>query len=201
MTVFGEGFLIFPRIRLGFVHPIFRNQPEGLSNGRTTGHYENYFPQSGDGFIVISNRNAKRSARKGGAFLYPDRFRMKKLVAIALLVSTSIFSGCSVDWNDEKDKKITELEKRNAELEKSKDDMSFERRQECAKYIKPIEDEYRRLEKGGIYYFISLQEVFYSTSNATCYAVTWSKDQIGEYDEIKNVFTGERTIYKRFEKT
>ena len=65
-------FLIFVNFRVRLpANPIPRNQPEGFSNGRTTGHYRNRIPHSGDGFIVVSNRNAKRSARKGGAFLYP----------------------------------------------------------------------------------------------------------------------------------
>ena len=42
---------------------------------------------------------------------------MKKLLPF-LLISSLILSACSIDWNDEKNKKIAELEKTKEQLEK-----------------------------------------------------------------------------------
>lgn len=66
---------------------------------------------------------------------------MKKVLLSIFLVL--ILSSCSIDWNWEKDKKITEqnnqilkLEKQVEELKKEKENDLFEKKQECAKYNK-----------------------------------------------------------------
>ena len=56
---------------------------------------------------------------------------MKKIFPI-LLISALLLSSCSIDWNDEKDKKISELEKQINQLsEKSKNDV-FQKRNFCS---------------------------------------------------------------------
>lgn len=54
---------------------------------------------------------------------------MKKLTL--LLIPLLFLSSCSIDWNDEKDKKIAELEKQVTELKEKNDDESFKRNKEC----------------------------------------------------------------------
>jgi len=47
---------------------------------------------------------------------------------------TFVLSSCSIDWNDEKDKKITELENKVEEIIKEKESDLFNKKQECKKY-------------------------------------------------------------------
>lgn len=58
---------------------------------------------------------------------------MKKIIVL-LIMLTSVLSSCSIDWNDEKDKRILELEKTNALLQVEIKDDLFEKKQECKKY-------------------------------------------------------------------
>lgn len=45
---------------------------------------------------------------------------MKKYIPL-LLITSLLLSSCSIDWNDEKDKRIAELEEKIAEIKSSKD--------------------------------------------------------------------------------
>lgn len=62
-----------------------------------------------------------------------------------LLIPILLLSSCSIDWNDEKDKKITELEKQvreqKEEIKKVKDDELFKKQQECQKYLSKLAGE------------------------------------------------------------
>ena len=50
-----------------------------------------------------------------------------------LLIPLLFLSSCSIDWNDEKDKKIVELEKQVTELKEKNDDEIFKKNIECSK--------------------------------------------------------------------
>lgn len=61
---------------------------------------------------------------------------MKKFIGI-LLISTFLLSACTIDWNNEKDAKIAELEKQISEAKKV--DNLFQKKQDCLKYKSEIE--------------------------------------------------------------
>jgi len=63
---------------------------------------------------------------------------MKKLLAVGMIVLFNLTS-CSIDWNNEKDTKINELEKQITEVKKEKPEEDlFKRKQECIKYEQEI---------------------------------------------------------------
>lgn len=79
---------------------------------------------------------------------------MKKSLAIGMIVLFGLTS-CSVNWNNEKDTKISELEKR------VQDDL-FKKRQECAKYKDEIESDIKnRWDEEFV-------ELFYSPVRHSC---------------------------------
>ena len=82
-----------------------------------------------------------------------------------LLIPLLFFSSCTIDWNDEKDKKITELEKQIQ-------DDTFKKKQECANYIPTIENKIKTKEKDlnieNDFYSETISEVFYSPIKKTC---------------------------------
>jgi hypothetical protein len=82
-----------------------------------------------------------------------------------LLIPLLLLSSCAIDWNDEKDKKI-------AELEKQIQDDSFKKKQECSKYIPILENKIKEKEKNlnvdGVFYNETINEVFYSPIKQTC---------------------------------
>ncbi len=79
-----------------------------------------------------------------------------------------LLSSCTIDWNDEKDKKI-------AELEKQVQDDTFKKKQECASYINRIEEENEKNQKllstNWDFYSSTLDEIFYSKKYSTCIAI------------------------------
>ena len=56
-----------------------------------------------------------------------------------LLIPILFLSSCSIDWNDEKDAKIAELEKQVTELKNVSNPLIFERQKECLTYKSEIE--------------------------------------------------------------
>ena len=84
---------------------------------------------------------------------------------LLLLIPVIPLSSCSIDWNDEKDAKI-------AELEKQIQDDTFQKKQECAKYIPTIENKIKTKEKDlnieKDFYNETISEVFYSPIKKTC---------------------------------
>lgn len=73
---------------------------------------------------------------------------MKNL--IFLLIPLLFLSSCTIDWNDEKDKKIVELnvkiEAQKEEIKKVKDDNLFMKKQTCLKYNDAIEKDLKDKE-------------------------------------------------------
>jgi uncharacterized membrane protein (DUF106 family) len=47
------------------------------------------------------------------------------------LIPLLLLSSCTIDWNDEKDKKITELQKQVQELKEKNNDELFKKNKEC----------------------------------------------------------------------
>lgn len=82
---------------------------------------------------------------------------MKKYIPI-LLITSLLFSACSIDWNDEKDIKI-------AELEKQVQDDLFEKKKDCGSM--EIDNDIKKnwWEFAKDY---SIEEIFYSPIKETC---------------------------------
>lgn len=51
-----------------------------------------------------------------------------------LLIPLLFLTSCTIDWNDEKDKKIAELEKQVQDLKNTSSPFIFERQKECLTY-------------------------------------------------------------------
>lgn len=97
---------------------------------------------------------------------------MKKIFPI-LLISAFLLSSCSIDWNDEKDKKISELEKQINQLsEKSKNDV-FQKRNFCS-------NQYDSLKK-NLLWWKKLMEVFYSPVKDSCLYIYQVDEQNGDF--------------------
>lgn len=94
-----------------------------------------------------------------------------------LLIPLILLSSCTIDWNDEKDKKIAELEKQITELKEKNDDELFKKKQECSKYTEKLkaeaEKETEDMTKALIdtIYYKELKEIFYSKNKNSCFAV------------------------------
>ncbi len=110
---------------------------------------------------------------------------MKKIISLSLL-SILLLSSCSIDWNDEKDKKISsqndkisKLEKQLEDNKKEKEDDLFKKKQECIKLtdslIKKTEETWK--EFPTLWKF-SFEQVFYSTKYNNC---LWIKNSSHEY--------------------
>jgi len=90
---------------------------------------------------------------------------MKKIFIIWIILSL-LLSSCSIDWDNEKDKKI-------AELEKQIQNDTFKKKQECAEDKLKMEKEwYSTIEKiwkaTGDPYSWEVSEIFYSKKLNTC---------------------------------
>lgn len=87
-----------------------------------------------------------------------------------LLIPLLLLSSCTIDWSDEKDKKITELEKQIQ-------DDTFSKKQECLKYEVIVKEKYNDDEN---YYF---SNIFYSNKYDSClYRI--SRKNPGPYTHI-----------------
>ena len=124
---------------------------------------------------------------------------MKKYIPI-LLVTSLLLSACSIDWNDEKDKKITELQ---AEIEND----VFKKKQECQKYQEEVERRIQKSEKElndiWDHYNETINEIFYSKSKKTCYALIsslWIREKkandIERYNIILDILSNDSTNYR-----
>ncbi len=82
-----------------------------------------------------------------------------------LLIPLILLSSCTIDWNDEKDKKIAELEKQNIELKTKDDDEIFRKNIECSN-----KDLWDTKDLSGI-------QVFYSSKYKSCILVATIEDE------------------------
>lgn len=112
---------------------------------------------------------------------------MKKILTIFL--TFFLLSSCSIDWNWEKDKKISELEKQISELNKKLESDLFKKKQECVEYKEEMLKFAKKYYKVQEYESkLEIEEIFYSTKNNSCYFTTI-------LDEGKNKF---KTIFDYF---
>ena len=134
---------------------------------------------------------------------------MKKYIPLFLITSL-LLSACGIDWNDEKDTKI-------AELEKQVQDDTFQKKQECQKYKNDIEKwinekiQENKKSSAYIYYNKTLGEIFYSKNKKTCIALIGemyqyqSKNNIAnnmqEYDTILDILNNDLTSYSLKDKS
>ena len=100
-----------------------------------------------------------------------------------------IVSGCSIDWNDEKDRKIAELNERISKLESEKKELAdnfeksesqafklkeefkqdaFEKKQECSKFFHDYEKYLRSENPPELFERTLVLEIFYSSKMNTC---------------------------------
>lgn len=96
---------------------------------------------------------------------------MKKHLIIWFLISSFLLGSCSIDWKDEKDKKIDDLEKQVQELKKENENDIFKKKQECEKYKDQIEIKENELNN-------NLKELFYSNKYSSCLYSVQSKNQM-----------------------
>lgn len=119
---------------------------------------------------------------------------MKKILPI-LLVTVFLLSSCSIDWNDEKDKRISEVEKQNMELKSQLNIVIFEKQKECLTYNQEISNLLKMvvdmkasfgLQKYDEFDSEILEDIFYSPKHQSClYSVKklkmyWKNEAIGE---------------------
>jgi hypothetical protein len=89
-----------------------------------------------------------------------------------LLIPLLLFmTSCTIDWNDEKDAKIAELEKQVTEMKEKNEDDLFKKKQECLKLFQDsywvwIYQEYKEVKT----------DIFYSNTINNCVLVLegWS---------------------------
>ena len=92
-----------------------------------------------------------------------------------LLIPLILLSSCTIDWNDEKDAKITTLEKQVTELKEKNDDELFKKRQECSSLFDSINF---RLKNYKSDYTFELEEVFYSPKLGQCVYIDYFQSDI-----------------------
>jgi hypothetical protein len=128
-----------------------------------------------------------------------------KIIFLPILLSF-IFSGCTVDWNNELKNQNESLKTEVAELRKTIDDESFSKKQECVKYKDKFEQDLKIKEKElrSEDYFRNetLVEIFYSKHAKSCFAVSqylerWKSDTTLDSDGyyITDLLSGDVTIY------
>lgn len=113
-----------------------------------------------------------------------------------LLIPLIWLSSCTIDWNDEKDKKITELEKQVIELKEKNDDELFKKQQECQSYLWKMQDS-DSFSNFGDENWIFINRIFYSEVKNTCIyqskwnGLKWNKLWIWQCFLTKNILTNE----------
>ena len=97
-------------------------------------------------------------------------------LTIILIPLLFFMTSCTIDWNDEKDKKIAELEKQlieqKEEIKKWKEDDLFDKKQKCLGYKNEIEKDLKDKEAKDWEWVYTLEQVFYSISKNECYFVS-----------------------------
>ena len=101
-----------------------------------------------------------------------------------LLIPLILLSSCTIDWNDEKDTKIAELEKQNNQELSSKNTDLFEKKQKCNEILKDLSSKIGTWE--------SINEVFYSKKMDTC--IVYKTEENGAF-RLYDGLTGEYIIW------
>ncbi len=89
-----------------------------------------------------------------------------------LLIPMILLSSCTIDWNDEKDAKIVELnqkiEDQKEEIKKTKDDELFKKNKECANYKTSMFEDINNPTYTRYKLDPELNEIFYSAKRKSC---------------------------------
>lgn len=99
---------------------------------------------------------------------------MNKIFFIIVLLVVLFFSSCSIDWNNEKEQKLVELEKQIS-------DMSFERNKECLNLIPNLEKRIIEKNEASNINTYELIEVFYSKEKKDCLWVLKQNKYLEDY--------------------
>lgn len=103
---------------------------------------------------------------------------MKHLLTALLL--TTLLTSCSIDWNDEKNKKITSLQQENLELKSLLKNFTTPRNQECWKSKEVIEKQIQenliKYMGGNFEHDEKLVELFYSPVKDSCLYSVYTKE-------------------------
>ncbi len=104
---------------------------------------------------------------------------MKKIFALLITLSL-LLSSCSIDWNDEKDKKISGLEKQVTEMqkEKSKTSKEIEKLELDINNYKNISEKNNKLENCLTSAYNIYSKLKIEKENKTCKAYWFSETQI-----------------------
>ena len=96
-------------------------------------------------------------------------------LTLLLIIPLILFSSCTIDWNDEKDKKIAGLEKQVTVLKEQNDDESFKKKQECSN----LAEEMLKFAKNYNNNIYGLWEIFYSSTKNSCFFTAKAGDPFG----------------------
>ena len=108
---------------------------------------------------------------------------MKKIFILWTILSL-LLSSCSIDWNNEKDKKISELEK---QIQND----TFKKKQECAIYTK---EEKESVIKDINWIYTDEFEIFYSKTKNSCIKILKRDFKTFKTLRIDNILTNENII-------
>lgn len=86
----------------------------------------------------------------------------KRYLILLLILSAILLSSCSIDWNDEKDKKIKELE------QQIQDD-TFKKNQECNKLFEEKKEKIYWDQQEQIRLWINFVSIWFSKKINSCY--------------------------------
>ena len=89
-----------------------------------------------------------------------------------LLIPLLFLTSCTIDWNDEKDKKITELnqkfEEQKEEIRRTQDDGIFKKKKECSEYENKMMEDINNPTYTRHKLDPELNEIFYSPIRKSC---------------------------------
>ena len=111
---------------------------------------------------------------------------MKKLLTLTLL-SSIFLTGCSVDWNDAKEKKIEELKNTNQTIKDNEKQTVFENNLKCKNNITKLKESLDSINTKFSNVENKLIEIFFSKKENDCFFII-SKQYKGDEDLIKQLY-------------
>ena len=88
--------------------------------------------------------------------------------SLTLLIPLLFLSSCTIDWNDEKDKKIAGLEKQVTEVTEKNNDHIFSRKQKCTSSLWELTSYFKKIDQEDTLNTYEFVEVFYSEVKNDC---------------------------------